>query len=113
MVNFYSVLLVVIGTLIGALGALVLKKGTDKYSLKKLLLSAYLWGGLFLYGLSTILYVVALRNENLSVLYPLVSVSYIWTTLFGVKLLKEKMNFWKYLGLSGIILGVVLIGLGS
>lgn len=113
MVNLISVIFVLIGSLIGALGALVLKKGTSKYTFRALLKSSFLWIGMFLYGLSTIFYVLALKNEELSVIYPLVSTTYIWTTIFSIRFLREKMNRWKYLGLAGIVLGVFLIGLGS
>lgn len=113
MIDWFSVALVLAGTVIGALGALILKKGTINRSFKKLFFTSYLWSGLFLYGLSTLLYLLALRREEISVLYPLVSTSYIWITLFSVRFLGEKMNKWKYLALVGIVIGVVLIGVGS
>jgi drug/metabolite transporter (DMT)-like permease len=113
MVNFLSIALVLVGTILGAIGALILKKGTSRYRLREMLLTGYFWGGAFLYGISTVFYMFALRQEHLSVLYPLVSTTYLWTTLFGVKFLGEKMNPWKYLGLIGIILGVILIGLSG
>lgn len=112
MIIFFVVGLMIIGTLIGALGASLIKKGSNKLSLSQLLRSSYLWGGLFLYGLSVIFYVLALRQAELSFVYPLVSITYIWTTIFSVKYLEEKMNRWKWIGLIGIILGVMLIGFG-
>lgn len=113
MINLLAMLLVLTATIIGAFGALLLKKGTDKFSFRELLTSSLFITGLFLYGASTILYVIALRREELSVLYPLVSTSYIWTTLLSIKFLGEKMNTWKFIGLAGIIIGVILIGVGS
>ncbi len=113
MVNLISIILVLVGSIVGALGALIIKKGTDKHSFIRLLRSKTLYIGFFIYGLSTIFYILALRIEELSIIYPLVSVTYIWTTLFSVKYLKEKMNKWKWISLIGIIIGVVLIGIGS
>jgi drug/metabolite transporter (DMT)-like permease len=113
MIDLWSIVLVLTATIIGAFGALLLKKGIDKYPFRELITSSLLIIGFLLYGLSTILYVVALRREELSVLYPLVSTSYIWTTLLSVKFLGEKMNKWKYIGLAGIVIGVILIGMGS
>ncbi|MEK6938984.1 MAG: EamA family transporter [Nanoarchaeota archaeon] len=113
MINLLAVLLVLIATFIGGIGALLLKKAADKYAFKKMLFSSLFWSGLFLYGLSSVFYILALKREQLSVVYPLVSTSYIWTVVFSVKFLKEKMNKWKYLVLVGIILGIVLIGMGS
>ncbi|MEK6845568.1 MAG: EamA family transporter [Nanoarchaeota archaeon] len=113
MIDWFSAALVLVGTVIGALGALILKKGTINRSFKELFVTPNLWAGLFLYGLSTLFYLLALRREEISVLYPLVSTSYIWITIFSVRFLGEKMNKWKYLALVGIITGVVLIGIGS
>ena len=108
-----AVVLVLVGSLIGSLATVILKKGTNLYSLRHLWKTGYLWMGLILYGFSVIFYLLALPREELSVLYPLVSMNYIFTTMFSVSLLGEKMNRWKWLGLAGIIVGVVMIGLGS
>ena len=105
--------IILVGSVIGSLGNLVVKMGANKYSFWRLWHSSYLWGGLVLYGLSVLLYVFVLRIEELSVVYPLVSMSYLWTTIFSIKYLGEKMNKWKWFGLVGIILGIVLIGVGS
>ncbi len=113
MIHFFSIILILIATLIGAFGALTIKKGTLKYSFKRFFFSPYFWGGALLYLASTVFYVIALRTENLSVLYPLVSTSYIWVTFLSVKFLKEKMNLWKWIALVGIIIGVIFIGIGS
>ncbi|MBU0470638.1 MAG: EamA family transporter [Nanoarchaeota archaeon] len=113
MVSVISLSLIVLGTFIGACATFIIKKATDKYQLKKLLLSSSLWGGLFIYVLSVLLYIYVLRTEELSVVYPLVATSYIWTTFFSVRFLGEKMDNWKWAALIGIILGIVFIGLGS
>ena len=48
MVNFLSIALVLVGTILGAIGALILKKGTSRYRLREMLLTGYFWGGAFL-----------------------------------------------------------------
>ena len=58
-------------------------------------------------------YIFALKGADLSVLYPLVSTSYVWTVVFSQKLLGEKMNKYKWIGIAAILLGVSLIGLGT
>tara|TARA_Y100000310_G_scaffold282342_1_gene303464 strand:- start:2648 stop:2989 length:342 start_codon:yes stop_codon:yes gene_type:complete len=113
MIKLIPVGLVLIGSFIAALGTLIIKNGTNKYSFFRLLKSKSLWIGLFLYGVSVIIYVLALSQERLSVIYPIVSTTYIWTTLFSVKFLGEKMNSHKWLALVGIVIGVTLIGFGS
>ena len=113
MVNLLILSIVLTGAFIGAFGTLMIKKSTTHYPFFKLFKSSFLWIGLFFYVLSTLFYIFALRKEELSIIYPLVSTTYIWTTFFSVKYLKEKMDVWKWVGLSGIIIGVVFIGLGS
>jgi uncharacterized membrane protein len=113
MVNSFAVGLVLTGSIIGAFGTLLVKKSVDKHSFIAALRSTLMWAGIVLYGLSTLFYIFALRKEELSVIYPLVSTTYIWTTLFSIKFLKEKMNDYKWIGLGAIILGVVLVGMGS
>lgn len=113
MINIFLVVLVITGTFIGAMATTLIKKGTNHYPIRKLFFKSILWLGLFLYGISVIFYIIALRQEELSIIYPLVSTSYIWATFFSVKYLGEKMNCWKWLALAGIIIGVSLIGLGS
>jgi uncharacterized membrane protein len=115
MTSFFAVALVLFATIIGAFGALFLKFGaarltrSDKWTFinKRLLL------GVFLYGLSSIFFLAALKNGELSVLYPLTSLSYVWISLLSIKMLNEKMNFFKWLGIVAILIGVSLIGFGS
>lgn len=113
MVDLLSVAFVLVSSFIGALGSIIIKKGTSLFSFFPLLKTRYFWGGLFLYGVSVLFYVLALQQEELSVIYPLVSITYIWITFFSVKLLGEKMSQLKWIGLLGIIMGIVFIGLGS
>jgi uncharacterized membrane protein len=113
MVRTLAIGLIVIATFIGAIGALLLKKATTDRTFKQALFHWLLWAGFSLYGISTIFYILAMRIEQLSAIYPLVSLSYLWTCFFSVKYLGEKMNPWKYVGLLGIIIGIILIGIGS
>lgn len=110
-----SVILVVLATGIGAFGALALKYGANKMTRKDKwsFLNKTLITGVFLYGLSSIFFLTGLKDGDLSVLYPITSLSYIWISLLSIKMLHEKMNFYKWLGIAAILAGVVLIGIGS
>lgn len=110
-----SIGLVLFGTVIGSYGAFFLKKGSDKFSLNPLELIKNYWVilGITLYALSTIPVIIALQYEDVSLLYPFVSLGYVWVVVLSIMHLKEKMNLWKWLGIVGIIVGVSLIGVGS
>lgn len=111
----WALLLVFFASMVGSFGPILLKKGSEKFSLKpRLLIKNYhIIGGAALYIFGTILFIAALRGGEVSVLYPAVSVTYIWVSLLSIKFLKEKMNKYKWIGISLIILGVAFIGLGA
>jgi len=113
--QLWAIGLIITATLIGAFGPILLKKASAKKlsSIKSLSTNYYLFGGVALYALGTLLFIPALKGGDLSVLYPFVSLSYIWVSLLSVKFLGEKMNKFKWLGIALIIIGVSLIGIGS
>lgn len=113
--KFYSIALVLVASFIGAFGAVLLKKGSAHLhrTFKGIFLNYRLIFGGLLYAVSTVLFIIALRNADLSVLYPIVATTYVWISIFSVRLLNEKMNYWKWLGIVSILIGVSLIGLGS
>jgi len=106
--------MVIIATLVGSCGPIFLKKASNqiKFSFSALK-NKNLLAGVFAYAMGTILFIPALRAGELSVLYPLVGVTYIWVSILSIKFLGEKMNYKKWLGVFLIILGVALIGIGS
>lgn len=107
--------LVILAGFLGSMGPIMLKKASGKISLNpiKLLKNYHLLAGFGFYGLGTVLFIPALRGGELSVLYPLAAVTYIWVCLWSSFLLKEKMSSLKWLGILFIIIGVSLIGIGG
>jgi uncharacterized membrane protein len=114
--------LVILGTMVGAFGPILFKKGSKTFTLNPrkilkdpmiLLKNYYVIFGCVLYALSSFIFIPALRGGELSVLYPLVSLSYIWVAILSAKFLGEKINSTKIAGIALIIIGVSLIGIGS
>lgn len=66
---------------------------------------------LVLYVIAMVIYMFMLRIYKLSIVYPLTSISYIFTILLAVVFLGEKVNIIGWLGVLFIMLGVGLIGL--
>ena len=110
----WAIGLVILATLIGAFGPILLKKASAKKlsSIKSLATNYHLFGGVALYAVGTILFIPALKGGDLSVLYPFVALVYIWVSLLSVKFLNEKMNKFKWFGIALIIMGVSFIGFG-
>jgi len=107
--------LVVFATFIGAVGAVYFKFGAKKLSFIVFdqLKNWELMLGVLFYGLSTVFFIWGLKGGELTVLYPFVALTYVWVIIFSVYWLKEIMNMYKWLGIAGILIGVILIGLGG
>lgn len=113
--QLWAIGLVISATFVGAFGPILLKKASAKRlsKLSSLATNYHLFGGVALYAIGTLLFIPALKGGDLSVLYPFVSLGYIWVSLLSVKFLGEKMNKLKWIGIALIIIGVSFIGIGS
>jgi drug/metabolite transporter (DMT)-like permease len=91
-----SLLMIVVFTVFSAAAQVLLKFGTIQLKLHPtfpgLLTNWPLLGGLALYGAGAALMVIALRHGELSVLYPLISLSYVWVAVLSVVVLEETMK---------------------
>ena len=110
-----GILLTAFATLIGSVGALSLKFASRYVHRNPLMVlkRPILYVGILFYGISALIFVFALKFGDLSALYPVAALSYIWISLLSIKFLKEKMNDIKWFGILLILIGVVLIGLGA
>jgi drug/metabolite transporter (DMT)-like permease len=106
---------VVFGSLIGSFGAVQLKAGTQRLemNLRSLITNWRLGSGVLLYVLSSVFFVFGLRRGELSVLYPLVSLSYVWTTFWSRAFFGEAITRNKIYALGLILAGVTLLGWGK
>ena len=114
--ELWAIGLVVLGGIIGSFGPIYIKAGAEKITLKRLssiYKNPFLIIGIIIYAISILIFIPALRGGELSVLYPLVSLVYIWVTLNSRILLNEKITKEKCLGIFLIIIGVIFIGLGA
>ena len=112
MTEWWAVVLVVAAGMVGSLGPIFFKKASALL-FRHFYKNVDLIFGFFMYGLSTVLFIPALKGGDLSVLYPIVSLVYIWIAFLSVRFLKEKMNVYKWFGIILIVLGITAIGLGS
>jgi drug/metabolite transporter (DMT)-like permease len=72
-----------------------------------------LMGGFCLYGLSALLLVLALKDGELSLLYPVIALTYVWVAILSFFLIHEQINAWKWLGIGLIVVGVGVLGKGG
>lgn len=110
-----SIVLVLFGSFIGSFGAVFLKLGAEhmRGSLARLLNNYWLAIGIVLYLLSSVFYIMGVAQGQLTVLYPMVSLGYIWAILWARLFFKEPFTMAKVSGLLMIVVGVGLINLGN
>lgn len=108
-----SIALVFACTILGAAAQILMKSGSgvvSTFNVVSILTNVSLFGGYCLYGVSTVLLMLALRDSELSILYPVISLSYVWVTFLSVFIFQETLNFFKILGISTIVIGVAVLG---
>ncbi|MBI4874347.1 MAG: EamA family transporter [Acidobacteria bacterium] len=109
-----SIGLVLVASFIGSFGAVFLKSGADRTRcVRTLVVNPRLVLGVSLFLLSTVFYLLGIRHGELSVLYPMVSLGYVWTLLWSRLFFKEPFTRDKFAGLGLILLGIVLLNLGN
>jgi len=81
--------------------------------LMALLGNYYLLLGYCFHAGNALLLILALRDGELSVLFPIISLSYVWVDLLSMYFFHEHMNVWKAAGILLVIGGVALLGRAS
>ena len=109
-----SMLLVFAASVVGSFGAVFLKMGAARLdgSIRSFVNSRLILGVALFLG-SSVFYALGIKGGQLSVLYPMVSLGYIWTLLWSRLFFNEAFTREKFFGLALILLGVFLVGMGS
>ena len=106
-----AVFLMFFCTLLTSIAQIFLKKGA--MLLPNLFTNLPLLIGCFLYGSAAIIFIIALKGGELSVLYPIIATSYVWVSLLSGYYFNEMITQLKWFGILSIVIGVSLIGKGS
>jgi multidrug transporter EmrE-like cation transporter len=102
-------------TILGAAAQILMKLGMAHFNPapQALLTNYQLVAGYVLYGINTLMLVLALREGELSMLYPIIALTYVWVTLLSYVLLSEPANIYKNVGITTIVVGVAVLGKGG
>jgi multidrug transporter EmrE-like cation transporter len=123
-------LLVFSCTLIGALAQIFIKQGTAQIGAHvtlgdvarhpnlffsfclDVIKNLRLFIGYCMYGVNTFLMALALKGRELSRLYPIIALTYVWVTILSlVTLPDEHLNFFRTIGIAFIVGGVSILGM--
>jgi drug/metabolite transporter (DMT)-like permease len=113
-------ILVLLCIIMGAIGQLAMKKGMsmigtinlkDIFSKKifPIVFQRYVFVGIVLYVLASLIWLVVLSQAELSFVYPLISVGYIITAILSWFLFNENLTLFRFFGILLICGGVYLI----
>ncbi len=69
--------------------------------------------GYSMYGVSMVLLVLALKDGELSAVYPVFALTFVWVTILSITVFHEKLNSWKIAGIVMIVFGVATLGRGK
>jgi multidrug transporter EmrE-like cation transporter len=110
-----SVALVFACTILGAAAQILMKVGMTHFTpnLLAIVTNVPLIAGYVLYGINTLMLVLALKEGELSMLYPIIALTYVWVTLLSYTLLSEPPNLYKNAGIATIVIGVAVLGRGG
>jgi multidrug transporter EmrE-like cation transporter len=110
-----SVVLIVLCTFIGAAAQVLMKiGGSHIHGFNLALLTNFpLITGYAFYGLNTLLLILALREGELSKLYPIIALTFVWVNILSMIIFHEQINVWKIAGIVVIMSGVTFLGLAS
>ncbi len=115
--KLWPLLLALFCVLLSAAAQLAMKQGMASagaagavgHTYGQALTSAWVWGGLGLYGLSAVLWLWVLSRLDVGLAYPLVSRGFVVTMLAGVCWLGEPWSWQRVGGAALIVAGVILL----
>jgi multidrug transporter EmrE-like cation transporter len=119
--NFSNLALILGGVLLNCAAQLFIRKGmlmngevsvnlsSISGSLLPMLKNAYLWAGMFCYGISVFLWMIVLSKVEVSYAYPFLSIGYVVAAFIGYKFFGESLSAIRVAGIAVICVGVFLI----
>ena len=113
------ILIMILASIISAVATLLIKKSSKTFSLESfnifksfdIFKNYYLIIGGILLVVVVVLTIIALRIGNISLVYPLASLAYVFATFLSWYYLEEKINALRITGIVCIILGIILVTL--
>ena len=104
-----KLLLLIIMTILMAAGQAMFKLGSSALSSVLSFFNIYLILGVVLYGFALIMIIDILRTEELSRLFPMLALSYVWVLLISSIFFHETITQYRILGTILIICGVAVL----
>ncbi|MBW3012382.1 hypothetical protein KY311_04305 [Candidatus Woesearchaeota archaeon] len=111
--KWWAIAFMLVCTIFTSFGMIFMKWGSEIFSSFALSTLVFLVLGFGFYGIGAGFNILALRGGQVSVLFPIFALNYIWVNFLSIIFLGEQMNMLKWLGALGIVVGISLVGFGS
>jgi drug/metabolite transporter (DMT)-like permease len=113
--KLWAIIVMVFTTLLTSMAQAFYKLGVPslKFNLVSILTNYWIILGLIVYVIAAGLMITAFKGGELSVLYPIVALSYIWVAIISTIFLKEHINLLRWSGIISIFFGILFISLGG
>ena len=110
-----AILMMVFCTVLTSFAQVFYKKGASllSFNLMSLITNYNILIGLILYAFGAVIMITAFKYGEVTVLYPIITLSYIWVSLLSVHFFNEIMNSYKWAGVIVIVIGIIFIGFGG
>ncbi|MCK4521085.1 MAG: EamA family transporter [Nanoarchaeota archaeon] len=110
-----AILMMVFCTVLTSAAQVFYKKGSAllSFNLMSIITNYNILIGLILYITGGVIMIYAFKHGEVTVLYPVITLSYVWVSLLSVYFFNEIMTFYKWLGVIVIIIGIIFIGFGG
>jgi len=119
MKHYTGILLVVVCTFLGTAAQILFKLSSNtavsqNHTLMDTIMNPVLIGGFISYGLSFLILTIALKEDELSTLYPFIGLTYVWVSIISPLLFPaDSYSFLRFAGVAAIVAGVSFIGYGG
>jgi Predicted membrane protein len=112
---------IIIALILGVAGQFLFKDGTANLNVSvsgatgplllvwRMITNPLIFLGLVCYGLSSIFYILALKEKDVSFVYPMIASSYVLVLLFAWLFKHEAVSPIRWAGVLVVTLGVILI----
>jgi multidrug transporter EmrE-like cation transporter len=119
--NISSFCIILTGVMLNAIAQLALKASVKEIGVIGLNFSSsapaflrlacepFLWIGLCCYGISVIVWILALSRVDVSIAYPMLSMGYVVNAFAAWQLFGESMNPARLVGIGIVLLGVFIL----
>ncbi|MDO9047727.1 MAG: SMR family transporter [Methylobacter sp.] len=91
------------------MGAIGLNFSSSATAFLRLACEPFLWAGLVCYGISVVVWILALSRVDVSIAYPMLSMGYVVNAFFAWQLFGEAMNPARMIGMGIVLLGVYVL----